>query len=83
MATPLDTLADRVRQRRGLPEPRVRRLIRENAGVRRQDIADVLGVNQATVARWEYGTREPHGAIRDAYVVALARLQQAAVDAVA
>lgn len=83
MATPLDTLADRVRQRRRLPEPRVRRLIRESAGVRQQDIAAVLGVNHTTVARWELGTREPHGALRDAYMDALARLQQAATDAVA
>jgi len=33
--------------------------LRRDAGVRQQDVADVIGVRQHTVARWETGALQP------------------------
>jgi DNA-binding transcriptional regulator YiaG len=47
--------------RRRLPEPRERRLIRELAGVSRLELAGVVGVDAATLWRWETGRHRPRG----------------------
>jgi transcriptional regulator with XRE-family HTH domain len=54
-------LAEKVRAKRELPSPAVRRAIRIAAGVSQQDIADELGLTRAAVGRWETGDRLPSG----------------------
>lgn len=54
-------LANKIRARRGLPAPALRRVIRESAGATQEDIAAEVGVNRVTVSRWESGQREPSG----------------------
>jgi transcriptional regulator with XRE-family HTH domain len=55
--TTLAQVAEKVRARRDLPEPAVRRALRIGAGLSQQDIADVCGVTRAAVSRWESGER--------------------------
>jgi DNA-binding transcriptional regulator YiaG len=74
---PADALARILEKRRAarrLPEPRMRRLLRERAGLSQQDLAQVLGVDRATVSRWESGERDPWPSHVGAYVDALDRL---------
>jgi transcriptional regulator with XRE-family HTH domain len=71
----MDGLSEAIRAaraRRALPAPRVRRLVREAAGLSQQAVADALGVTRATVTRYEGGLRSP----RDpgAYLAVLERL---------
>jgi transcriptional regulator with XRE-family HTH domain len=68
-------LLERVRMRRSLPEPRVRRAIRLAAGVSQADVAEALGVAQRTVARWELGQANPRGASLVSYVELLDALR--------
>ncbi|MDP9270648.1 MAG: helix-turn-helix domain-containing protein [Chloroflexota bacterium] len=51
------TLLERSRDRRRLPEPRFRRLLREGARLSLRDVAEALGVERSTVSRWETGRR--------------------------
>lgn len=37
------------------------RQLRESAGLSLQEIADVVGVTQASISRWELGQRKPRG----------------------
>ena len=55
--TTLDQVAEKVRARRDLPAPAIRRALREDAGLSQQDVADVCGVTRAAVSRWESGER--------------------------
>lgn len=75
MATRSD-LYKKIRARRDLPSPTVRRLIREQAGLSQQDIAEALGATRAAVSRWESGQREPRGDLLVAYVTLLRRLKR-------
>jgi DNA-binding transcriptional regulator YiaG len=54
----------RARDRRSLPAPEARRLLRERAGLSQQDIAVAVGVTREAVALWEAGARTP----RDQYL---------------
>ncbi len=54
------TLVQRLRARR-LPPPSACRAIRKKAGATQADLAAELGVDRATVSRWESGTRYPRG----------------------
>ncbi len=77
MAETQDSLAEvleRARTRRRLPTPATRRLMRERAGITQTDLARVLGVDRATVSRWESGDRQPEAAFLPAYLAALDRL---------
>jgi DNA-binding transcriptional regulator YiaG len=56
----IDLIA-RVRARQRLPEPPLRRSVRESAGVSQGDLAKALGVTRSAVSRWEAGHREPRG----------------------
>ncbi len=38
------------------------------------DLSQELGVDRATVARWELGTREPRGEMRERYAALLRAL---------
>jgi DNA-binding transcriptional regulator YiaG len=67
-------LAELQRERQ-LPSARILKGIREMAGVSQQRLADELGVHRVSVARWEIGTRRPHGELRDAYLSLLEQLR--------
>ena len=43
------------------------RAIRESAGASQQEFADELGVDVATIGRWESGQRSPRGELADRY----------------
>jgi transcriptional regulator with XRE-family HTH domain len=71
-------LIEQVRTARRLPPPALARAIRDAAGVSQQQIADELGVNRVSVARWELGERIPRGELRLRYVVLLEGLREVA-----
>jgi transcriptional regulator with XRE-family HTH domain len=73
---PIDDLISRARRRSSLPAPPVRRLIREQASLTQTDIADALGVDRASVSRWESGEQAPRGPSREAYIELLNRLKR-------
>ena len=54
-----------------LPPPSVRRALRSGAGLSQSELAAVLGVTRACIARYEGGQREPRGELRTAYAEAL------------
>ncbi len=58
----MTNLADRLDAVRRLPPPRMRRAIRQDAGVTQQDVAREMGVHRMTIARWEAGSHQPRGA---------------------
>ena len=70
----IDALLARSRDRRRLPEPAIRKHIRERAQLSQADVAAALGVDRATVSRYESGSRQPRGAHLDAYLQVLDRL---------
>jgi DNA-binding transcriptional regulator YiaG len=57
----LNEILARSEARRRLPEPDDCRLLRRRAFITQQEIALVVGVDRATVARWESGARKPRG----------------------
>lgn len=73
-AIALDVLLARGRARRSLPEPSVRRFLRERARLSQAEIAAVIGVDRPTVSRWESGSRTPTGEHLNAYLGLLDRL---------
>ena len=68
-----DVLAE-VKYRRLLPAPQMLRAIRRSAGVSQAAVAEVCGVNRASVSRWESGTRHPTGPRLMAYMGLLEQL---------
>jgi DNA-binding transcriptional regulator YiaG len=73
-ANAVDGLVRRARIRRRLPDPPLRRLLREHAGLTQGEIAAALGVSRTEVCRWESGLREPRHERLAAYVRILDRL---------
>jgi len=71
----VNALIEQVRELRRLPAPAVRSAIRHAAGITQQQLADELGVDRVTVARWELGQRTPRGDLRRRYVDLLEALQ--------
>jgi DNA-binding transcriptional regulator YiaG len=69
-------LLTEVRESLSLPLPRVRREIRQAAGIPQSRIAAELGVHVLTVHRWEAGTREPRGELRLGYARLLRALDE-------
>jgi DNA-binding transcriptional regulator YiaG len=67
---PLDAALTRARRRR-LPDPAIRRLLREQAGLSQDELAEALGVSRPTVTRWELGQRTPRGDLAERYAAAL------------
>jgi transcriptional regulator with XRE-family HTH domain len=70
----LDEVLQRTRQRKRLPGPVERRLLRVQAGLTQRDIAECLGTTAAAVSRYESGDRDPRGGILDRYLTILHRL---------
>jgi DNA-binding transcriptional regulator YiaG len=75
----LDAALEQARARRRLPPPRARRRLRERSGVSQAAIARALGVDRATVSRWETGAREPDDQRLSPYLDALNRLAREVV----
>ena len=59
---------------RSLPAPETRATLRDAAGLRLADLAQVLAVDVSTVSRWERGLVEPRGTARILYAALLADL---------
>ncbi|HXF83150.1 MAG TPA: helix-turn-helix transcriptional regulator [bacterium] len=76
----LEELLDRARQRRRLPDPKTRRLLRERAGITQAALAEAVGVSRAALCRWELGDREPDEQFLAKYLAALDRLAREAVS---
>lgn len=64
-----------------LPLPAARMAIRRRAHVSRERIAAELGCHVISVARWERGTRNPHGELRLRYARLLQELDEVATAA--
>lgn len=67
MARPVDSLrnvveAVEIARVRGLARSGRARAIRQQARLSQAEIAQAVGVHEATIARWESGTRAPRGA---------------------
>jgi DNA-binding XRE family transcriptional regulator len=56
------------------PEPRIRRVLRERAGLRQDELAEALGASRPAVTRWALGQRTPRGDLAERYAAALDRL---------
>jgi DNA-binding transcriptional regulator YiaG len=70
----LDELLVTARQRRELPDPPLRRFIRERALLTQAEVAETLGVTDSAVCRWEAGRRTPRGVMKARYAELLGRL---------
>jgi transcriptional regulator with XRE-family HTH domain len=72
----VDGVGREVRAISGLPEPAVRREIREAAGLSQARLARALSVSRSCIAQWESGARMvPRGPLLDKYVAALRKLK--------
>ncbi len=60
-----------------LPEPRIRRVLREAGRLTQRDLAELLGVDRASVARYESGARSPSGVVLVRYARLLEELRRA------
>lgn len=67
----------RIHVHASLPEPAVRRALREAADLTQQELADAIGVDRTAIAHWEAGRRNPDGKRLDAYLEALGALREA------
>jgi transcriptional regulator with XRE-family HTH domain len=72
----LEQVLDEARVRRSLPDPAIRRLLRERAGLTQAEVARALGVTKTAVVRWEAGARVPRLRVRTEYVALLERLAE-------
>ena len=70
----LDELVEISRMRRRLPEPAMRQHLRRRARLTQEDVAEAVGVDRATLSRWESGARTPRGDRLARYVAVLDRL---------
>ena len=61
-------LIENSRRRKMLVPPELRRSIRRRARLSQGEIAQVLGINRASVSRWESGQRTPRGLLAENYV---------------
>lgn len=75
MDASIDAAIAQARARRRLPEPTLRRYLRERAGLSLEALGRAVGVEGSTVSRWERGTRVPRtGPALTKYIEALDRL---------
>ncbi len=71
-----DAMADvlsKAQVRRRMPSPEARRLLRTRSGLTQDDLARALGVNRATVSRWEAG-RNPRATLAARYLELMDRI---------
>ena len=80
MTATLEELTLRVRARRDLPPPEVRRALRRAAGIPMRDVAEIVGVTRQAVALWELGKREPRNKNLETYAEVLRTLRQEVTD---
>jgi transcriptional regulator with XRE-family HTH domain len=72
MAT-IDEVLERAHATR-LPTPEGRRALRIAARLTQSDVGEAIGVDRASVARYEAGRRSPRGDVRRRYAELLERL---------
>ncbi len=77
----LTAALQRRKRRRQLPPPAARRQLRERLGLTQEDIAEALGVDRASISRYEAGARVPRGPIAEAYIELLERLAREGLEA--
>jgi DNA-binding transcriptional regulator YiaG len=75
------TLLEETRLAVSLPTPAARMTIRRRARVSRERMAAELECHPISVARWERGTRDPHGELRLRYARLLQLLDEVATAA--
>lgn len=75
-SAPARDLIGSLQAARRLPAPAGRRAIRLAVGATQQQVADELGIDRVTIARWELGLREPRGALRLRYLALLDELRR-------
>lgn len=71
---PVDAVLRRARQRRHLPPPPVRQMLRQQLGLSQREVAELLDVTRVSVSRWETGERTPRGELLLRYLELLGRL---------
>ncbi len=76
-STPTAELIDQLRAARRLPTPAACRAIRLAAGATQLQLADALGADRVSIARWETGERSPRGEMRLRYIALLDELRDA------
>ena len=69
--TALEKLSRRLKARRELPPPEIRRALRRGAGASLADVAKVVGATRQAVSLWEWGKRRPRGEQLEAYLEVL------------
>lgn len=78
--TSTTTLVPLLHERCLLPPPPICKAARLAAGATQDELATVVGVDRATISRYEDGTREPHGDHRRRYSRAIADLFMVVAD---
>ena len=78
MSEPIDHALAEARAREALPAPELRRLVRERAGISQSHVGTALGVDRASVSRYEAGLRTPRGEVLLGYCALLDRLAASA-----
>ena len=74
MDDPLDALLTRQARLREMPAPPIRRALRLHQGLSQGQLARLLGVDRASVSRYESGERAPRTAVAERYLDILERL---------
>ena len=69
-----DNVLAEVKYRQLLPAPQMLHAIRKSAGVTQAAVAEVCGVDRASVSRWESGARRPSDSHLVAYMGLLEQL---------
>ena len=70
----LEQLLAEAQVRNTLPPPQLCRLLRLRAGLSQSQLAEVVGVDRASVSRWEAGLRHPRRRAAVRYAEVLERL---------
>ena len=74
MDDPLDAILARQARLRELPAPPIRRALRVHHGLSQGELAGLLGVDRASVSRYESGERSPRPRVAARYLEVLERL---------
>lgn len=71
------TAMERLTDWRLLPPPESARALRSDAGLTQAQMASALGVDRATISRWESGSVRPRSSHRVTYADLLSQLREA------